>query len=117
MFFSYSTCGLYQDMVSTPGFVTALTYTLRGGHGSLDWLATVCSTWVFMCQASTKRSTSVPEGDETIGNVYEGNIMATRSALIAGLDSVFMKAYCNEQQRGSLMYFLALIGKKSSKTQ
>ena len=51
----------------------ALTMALRVKRGGFAMLATVCSSWVFMCRSVTERSVWHPLGNQKIKFVELGN--------------------------------------------
>ena len=77
---------MYENMLTAPGFLTALTHARRLAPGALAHFATVCSTWVFMSRSCTGRTEAMPYGiqDEAgfSANVGDGNIMVGRMAVI-----------------------------------
>ena len=93
----------FQDLCSDEGFITALLYFLQTGDDVLIWLATVCSTWVFMCRHTTGRSESTPMGNVSYGGVSGANKMVARSGVVIALSYVWLKAWGLEQPDKTLM--------------
>lgn len=92
-----------NDINSPAGFICALTMllTLHPTDGLL-WLATVCSTWVWMSRGSTMRSLEFPLGmpcHSTAG----ANQMVARCGLLIMLCMAFGCAWILEQPATSLM--------------
>ena len=87
----------------TIGFITALQWWRRLMACAWIWLGTVCSTWVFMCLASTGRSTTVPRGNTRQSCVREGNRHVGRSALLMSLQYATKRGFMLEQPGTSLM--------------
>ena len=70
---------IYMDMNHNLGFLTSLTILHRLHEGGIMWLATVCSSWVWISRSSTSRSPEQPMGREDSQSVASGNIMTARS--------------------------------------
>ena len=94
-----------QDINSDKGYMTAVQWMrrLRGGLGGAHF-ATVCSTWVWISRASTRRSLSEPLGAHPrTCKVEQANVMVSRVALLL----LWLQAQGNlwflEQPASSLM--------------
>eukprot|EP00969_Alexandrium_andersonii_P259335 11467138-Alexandrium_andersonii.AAC.1 len=72
-----------NNMNGDSGFLAAvpLSKKLKTTFG-LGWLATVCSSWIFLCMASTGRTKDCPRGSPTSPSAVAGNTMAARSCLL-----------------------------------
>ena len=95
--------GKDEDLNSPRGWITALLWCLRIHTEGLAWLGTVCSSWVCVCRASTRRSLANPRGDLRSGSVREGNRHAARSAAIAAICYSRMVTWILEQPLSSLL--------------
>ena len=73
---------LHEDIMSSEGFLTALRLVRDTEPGGLVHVAQVCSTWVYLCRASTGRSRSNPLGDLSSPLVVDANSMCSRVALL-----------------------------------
>ena len=52
---------------------------LRGCRGGfVHWMGVVCSSYVLTSRGSTGRCRGNPEGDESLSNVQQANIMTAR---------------------------------------
>ena len=93
-----------QDLNGNSGWLTALLWCLliRSGTG-LSWLGTVCSSWIAVCRASTRRSIANPRGDLRSGSVREGNRHAARSAIIVAVCYSRLVTWILEQPSSSLL--------------
>ena len=92
-----------QDLTSTKGFLTALTWFCMCGVDALLWFATVCGTWVVASRSSTKRSSSSPLGDQTLPSVNLANVMTAHSAILIALAYVRDTSWFLEQPLTSMM--------------
>ena len=52
-----------QNIMTVQGFITAVQWCRRVRAGGHCHFGTVCSSWVWMCRATTRRSESCPLGD------------------------------------------------------
>lgn len=93
-----------QDINSPHGWITGLIWCLRTASGNgFSWLGTVCSSWVCVCRASTRRSFGNPRGDLRSGSVREGNRHAARSATIVAICYARLVMWVLEQPLSSLL--------------
>jgi hypothetical protein len=94
---------LYNDINGDAGFmcVVSLVLSLDPIQGFL-WLATVCSSWVWMSRGSTGRSMEFPLGIPCL-STDNGNKMVARCALLMLLAIAMGSAWCLEQPMTSLM--------------
>lgn len=96
-----------EDILLEAGFLRALGLVLRLRLGGLLWMAPVCSSWIFLNLAQTKRTRlHGPKfsGDERYVPVQQGNQMAEIAAflfLIAALRGVHAVI---ENPAGSMMF-------------
>ena len=96
--------GKDQDLNSAGRWITALLWCLRFASSTgLSWLGTVCSSWVCVCRASTRRSIANPRGDTRSGSVRERNRHAARSATIAAICYSRLVTWILEQPLSSLL--------------
>ena len=94
----------FMNMLGTAGIVTALMLALRIRNGDgAAWLATVCSSWVWICRSGSKRSSSEPLGDADAAFVQDGNTMTARTGLIMLLMLAKRSWWLLEQPQSSLM--------------
>ena len=93
----------HMCMNSPEGLTTALFYYFCGDEDVMNWLATVCSTWIFYSRHATGRSDSKPMGDASFGGVTLANKMVARSGFIMALSYIMIRAYGLEQPHNSLM--------------
>lgn len=82
---------------------TCVRQILKMSPPALLWLAPVCSSWIFLSRASTKRSPACPEGDASLTVVRHGNIMLSRVVLLVRLAQGLGHRWCVEQPTSSLM--------------
>lgn len=73
---------VYMDICSPRGMVTATALMRRLKIAGLGWLATVCSSFVWISRASTKRTVASPRGSPSSASAIMGNRMCARSALL-----------------------------------
>ena len=87
------------------GMIVALQWArrLRKLLESLGWFGTVCSSWIFLCRGTSKRTVYRPLGDTNILFVREGNRMTARSALLIAYLYSTGVTWCLEQPASSLM--------------
>ena len=95
--------GLFMDIASKLGVVTALTLCTRVMPGGVGWLATVCSSFSWMCRHSVERSKTAPLGDACSWSATNGNLLAARSALIMLLLMALGAGWFLEQPANSIM--------------
>ena len=93
-----------HDIMSVSGFIYAIQLARRQCAGALSHFATVCSTWVWICRASTKRSVLEPLSPFPWSDcVANANNMVARMSLLLmicmGLDAIWVL----EQPSSSLM--------------
>lgn len=93
-----------QDMLTIDGFVNAIALILRLQPGGLVWFGIVCSSWVWLCRGSTRRSTVNPSGDTTLPCVSMGNVMTSRVMLLYEIASKLGHLVILEQPTSSLMH-------------
>jgi len=91
-----------QNILSDKGFALALQLALRLKWGGFCMLAPVCSSWVWMSRAATKRSATEPMGDTTVRCVAEGNLMLARVVLLLKLLHAKHVVWVLEQPSSSL---------------
>ena len=93
-----------EDFVSPEGFLMAILWALRVCRfGFANW-GTVCSTWVWICRATTQRSRCCPLGNETKLAVKQANLMVSRMALVWHLLRMRQVVILLEQPATSLMF-------------
>ena len=92
------------NMCSESGFIYALYLAMSLSPTGLAWFGTVCSSWIWISQASTRRSATLPLGDwETSDSVFWGNVMVARCGVLQLLIAARRGWFALEQPRGSLM--------------
>ena len=94
---------ILHDLNSILGWITALIYALRMKCKSLQWWATVCSTWVWMSRSSTYRSLRNVMGDVKLACVREANQQVARMTLLSLLALSRGATWALEQPASSLM--------------
>ena len=94
-----------KDICSPQGFVICVSMVMSLKGNGLLWLATVCSTWVFICLSVTQRSKIDPLGDTNRACVKTANLMVSRCALIMRLIAAKGGAWVLEQPMSSLMIY------------
>ena len=96
----------YHNLNACWGFIHALQCLrrLRRRRGCA-WMGTVCSTWVFMSRASTRRTLCNPQGDTTRRCVVNGNRQASRSALVMAYCYAVACGFVLEQPASSLLFY------------
>jgi len=72
----------WQDFTSARGFAMSLLCTLRMDASAGALAAIVCSSWCRMCIATSGRTTLNPLGNQHIGSIAAGNLMASRLAIL-----------------------------------
>lgn len=93
---------VFMDFNSGRGFAHALYQVLRLGPGSGLMMAPVCSSWVFMSRGTTRRRMYAALGDLNSRSVSDGNVMASRVAIILYLAAARGVWFVFEQPVGSL---------------
>ena len=92
-----------MNLNSVLGWLTALILCLRLKCKSLQWWATVCSTWVWMSRSSTFRSARNPLGDLRLSCVVLANAQVARMTLLSLLASSRGASWALEQPSSSVM--------------
>jgi len=95
--------GIFQNFLGNSGYLNAA-YAVRRlqGHG-LGWFAPVCSSWVFINRASSKRTAANPGGNLDSVHARRGNIMARRTALLCMALVAKRSLFIVEQPISSIM--------------
>ena len=93
-----------QDALSAHGLLTMIVYALRciNGQAMTHW-GTVCSSWVWICRASSGRSEQNPLGFPNRPSNSQGNTMTARMAVCLWLLTCKQCTWVLEQPRSSLM--------------
>ena len=73
---------VFQNILLPEGWLSAILMVRNQEPGSLTHIATVCSTWIYLSRASTKRALAFPEGDTNMLVVQQANTMTARIAII-----------------------------------
>ena len=94
---------LFENILSAEGFLTALKTTRNVRQFGLSSWATVCSSWVYLCRASTGRNAAFPEGDERLRIVSRANRMVARSVYLMAFGACLLIKLLHEQPLSSLM--------------
>lgn len=92
-----------NNLMTDMGLYEATNLACRLMPGGLAHWATVCSSWVFICQASTGRSVTSPLGFNT-PTVQHANAMVARMCMLLLLLSVRSVHWVLEQPLSSLMH-------------
>ena len=92
------------DILSTKGFVLALMMALMVKDHGFAMIATVCSSWVFVNRATSKRSVWNPLGDTHVKSVALANEMVSRMALILWVLESKRCLWLYEQPQTSLLW-------------
>jgi hypothetical protein len=80
--------GESMDLNSGAGFVTAVIFIMRLVVNGFSSWGTVCSSWIWVCLSTSKRSQQNPLGDVDKDFVVNGNTMVARmSALLLLLEA------------------------------
>ena len=95
--------GDFEDLTKPEGFLTAVTTTIKCKPGALAHWATVCSSWVWVCRATTKRSLLNPHGDTRHAFVAEGNVMVARMVVLILVGLALGQQWILEQPSSSIM--------------
>ena len=94
---------LCMDLLTDVGYIFALSLACQVRAGGFALLAPVCSTWVWICRHSVKRSYFKPLGDSQMRCVREANIMVARCVILVLLLSARGVMVVLEQPVSSLM--------------
>lgn len=92
-----------EDILSPEGFLTAMRNVKNIREGGVLHVATVCSTWVYICRATTGRSVSKPLGNRREPLTEEANTMAARVALLLAFAACCLVWFIHEQPLSSLL--------------
>lgn len=68
----------FMDLLSAPGFITAVLAILACRTESLIVVGIVCSSWVSVSRGTTNRTFCAPMGDLSVKCVRAGNVLAAR---------------------------------------
>lgn len=102
-----------MNFLSDKGFVLAAWLVCHLSLGGQLVAAPVCSTWVWICQGTAKRTRAIPLGDRGLECVRSGNEMVSKLMLLIYIAITRGLFFCIEQPKGSLMErhprFLAMI--------
>ena len=93
----------FEDLTKPEGFLTAMATTIKCKPGALAHWATVCSSWVWVCRATTKRSMLNPKGDTRHQFVTDGNVMVARMVLLVLVGLALEVQWILEQPSSSIM--------------
>ena len=99
--------GDMEDVNSAAGFLTALRVIRDVDHevgrkrGMSHW-GTVCSSWIYLCRASTERSLASPLGNTKKLNVRMANQMVARVCILIMFGCCLRIVYLHEQPASSL---------------
>ena len=72
----------FMDFLSAKGYALALNLACRTAIGGQAIAAPVCSSWIWLCRASTKRTLMQPLGNPASLSVRQGNLMVSRLILL-----------------------------------
>ena len=92
-----------QDLTTVTGFLLALQGCLRLQKGGLLWLGCPCCSFSWMSSSKHGRSALTPLGDVTLPFVKTGNILASRSLILALICLCRGVYYFIEQPGGSYL--------------
>jgi hypothetical protein len=103
--FDINMSSLWHDLNLPTGFCAALQALrrLRRDGWGLQWFATVCSTWIWMCRASTGRRDTRPSGNESHHCIRMANRMVSRCCLLIIIGVALDIQWALEQPDSSLM--------------
>ena len=73
---------MLQDLSSSMGFIRALMLVLRCKAGALMFSGVPCNSFCFLASSLHMRSSTRPFGDSLRGFVVQGNLLASRAALL-----------------------------------
>lgn len=96
-----------MNILSDLGYVFALSVAAQVRPGGFALLAPVCSTWVWICRHSVKRSYFNPLGDSGMACVRDANIMVSRCVILVLLLASRGVMVVLEQPSSSLMQYPA----------
>lgn len=94
-----------EDMCSPQGFTLCVAMVMSLKSNGLLWLATVCSTWVFICLGTSQRTKLNPLGRQELPCVASANLMVSRSVLLMRLCAAKGGTWILEQPMSSLMIY------------
>ena len=99
-----------QNILSPAGFLNLVQWSRRlTPHKAIAHFGVLCSTWVFMSRNATRRRIYNIDGRSSTGEmsqkVQEGNMMASRVALLLLLLMVRNVIWIVEQPNSSLLFF------------
>ena len=72
----------FMDFLSAKGYVLALNLACRTAIGGQAVAAPICSSWIWLCRASTKRTLMQPLGNPASLSIRQGNLMVSRLILL-----------------------------------
>lgn len=104
--YEYEDDAVYQDILSPRGFAAAVSLCMRVVPGGIVWFGIVCSSWVWICRATSGRSGIDPHGNCS-PFVLAGNIMVSRVMLLMRLAMARCCMCILEQPGTSLMHLHA----------
>ena len=94
-----------NDLNSVTGFCVAVVLTMRLKSRSVQWWATVCSSWVWMSRNTCERSKNRSGGNRQVPCVKSANCQVARMALISALGLSRGTSWGLEQPSSSLMRY------------
>ena len=94
-----------NDLNSVTGFCVAVVLTMRLKSRSVQWWATVCSSWVWMSRSTCERSKNRSGGNRQVPCVKSANCQVARMALISALGLSRGTSWGLEQPSSSLMRY------------
>lgn len=95
--------GAAENILTTAGWLRALTLVLRLRHGALLWAGVPCSSFVFINRGTSKRSASNPLGSPTQPTVQLANEIVARVGLLLLLAIARGVGWVVEQPGSSLL--------------
>ena len=95
--------GVAHDILHPLGFCNHILAALRVQSPSSAMLGPVCSTWVWMNRATSKRSFAKPLGRQSLPSVKEGNMLVARTVALLFILQLGATWWALEQPRSSLM--------------
>ena len=93
-----------ENILSPRGFLRLLLLCMRLARGGMAHWGTVCSSWVWICRGTSKRSSFNWAGDTSRTFVAEGNSMVSRMTVCLILISMRCGDWILEQPATSLMH-------------
>jgi|AACY02.16.fsa_nt_gi hypothetical protein len=93
-----------MDILTDRGFSMLVRLALRVKPSGTCWMAPCCSTWIWIGRRGTGRTSTNPEGNETVARTCNSNIMVERCVVIAVLLYTRGVHIAIEQPHGSLMW-------------